>query len=149
MITVLANLGVIMGIAFLALELQQNNELLASEGRINRTSQVRETWRSILDYPELAEFFVKDRNGEVLTDVEELLLNAFWMSTLIGIQWQFEEGITVQLNGLTRNAQSYGSLRRTWQGTDVGARSAGRDNFDQDFVQYLEESVPEIKGSSN
>ena len=143
-ITVIANLGVIVGIVFLALELQQNNELLASEGRINRTNQVREIWQAILDHPELADFFVKDRNGEPLSEAEELLLNAFWMSTLMAVQWQYLEGIEFSLSGLIRNARSYGSLRRTWQGGGVGSRAAGRDNFDPNFVRFVEENIPEL-----
>ena len=51
---VLANLGVIAGVLFLALELQQNNELIAAEGRLNRSNQVIETWNTLVTHPELA-----------------------------------------------------------------------------------------------
>jgi hypothetical protein len=144
-ISILANAGVIAGIVFLALELRQNNELLAAEGRINRANQIRETWNGVTNHPEMAPLFVKDRNGEALTEAEEVLLNAYWMSTLIGLQWQFQEGLAgAALNGMSRNFESYGSLRRTWQGNSVGSRAAGKDNFDDDFVEYLETNIPEL-----
>jgi hypothetical protein len=147
MIAILANVGVIAGIVFLGFELQQNNELMAAEGRINRAIQVRESWNSIVDHPELAPFFIKDRNGELLSESEELLLNAFWMSTLIGMQWQFEEErYKLRLGPMIRNFESYGSLRRTWHGNNIGARAAGKDGFDAEFVQYMEENVPALKG---
>ena len=67
-ITVLANLGVIAGIVFLAFEQRHNNELIAAEGRINHVSLQRETWISVL--------------------------NAYWKSSLLGAQWQFRRAGT-------------------------------------------------------
>lgn len=36
---------------------------------------------------------------------------------------------------------TYGSLRRTWGGTESAARQAGKDNFSPDFVHFVETEI--------
>ena len=142
-ITILANVGVITGIVFLAVELNQNNALLESEARATRVQIRSDGWNRMAENPEIVALLVKDRRGEALSEEEELRLNAFWMTTLYMNQWQHEEltGSTEWIAPLGRNFATYGSLRRTWQGTGTGARSAGKDNFSADFVRVMDERV--------
>ena len=146
--SILANVGVIVGIVFLVIELRQNNELIAQDARLNRASMVKETWRTLVDHPGLVGLLIKDRNNEPLTEREELLLNAFWMDTFLAVQWQYQEQLgETMLPAMRRNATSYGSLRRTWQGGGI-SRGAGKDGFDPDFVLYLEEHIPVLSEST-
>lgn len=142
----LANLGVIAGIFFLAVELKQNNELLEMEARATLTEHLQDGWYQLSSDPGLAELFIKDRTGQELSEVEELRLNAYWMGMLMRREWQFkhfpdaESGVA----GLQRLFSSYASLRRVWTGSKSASRSAGKDNFSADFVRFVEaEILPE------
>jgi hypothetical protein len=142
-ITILANVGVITGIVFLAVELNQNNALLESEARATRVQIRSDAWNRLAQSPEIVALLVKDRGGEALSEEEELRLNAYWMTSLFINQWQHEEltASTEWIIPLARNFAAYGSLRRTWQGTGIGSRSAGKDNFSADFVRIMDEQV--------
>ena len=52
-ITILANVGVIVGIVFLAIELRQNNELLGQQARIASNEQWIASLEGLLDDPGL------------------------------------------------------------------------------------------------
>ena len=146
LLNTLANMGVVAGIVFLAVELRQNNDLMEADRRLNRANQIRSIWDTNVYEPEMAELLVNDRNGTDLTEAEQLRLSSFWMSTLLGIQWQYEEfpDETTYLNGMRRNFAAYPSLRTTWHGSNVGSIAAGKDTFDQDFVEFIEALVPEL-----
>jgi len=76
--TLLANLCVIAGIAILVFELRQNNDLLESEARANideiRVSQQR---MIVENTGGIADLIFRARNGESLSDAEQLRLIAY------------------------------------------------------------------------
>ena len=143
LISILANLGVIAGIVFLGYELRQNNDLMASEARATYASMDQTGWGFIIENPDLIEIYIKDRNGEALSDGEEMRLNAMWMQTLAQFQFRYFEDPDAEnwIPGQRRNFESYGSLRRTWHGNGRGSRQAGKDNFDPRFVQFYEDNI--------
>lgn len=136
----LANLGVIAGIIFLAVELNQNNDFLELEARATLSEYLQNGWDRIASDPELVDIFIKDRNEEELTEAEEFRLNAFWMGYLIRLEWQFqhfpESGTS--MDSLRRINAAYGSFRRTWNGNTRGSRNAGKDNFSPEFVRFID-----------
>ena len=141
---VLGVVGIIAGIVFLGFELRQNNELMAADARFNQLSIRTDIWAVLADSPELVAYLVKDRNGETLTSEEELRLNSFWMRTLLNLEWQYvelPENIDSWTAGHRRNYESYGSLRRTWEGGGAGSRAAGRHNFNPGFVEFYEQTI--------
>lgn len=79
-ITILANLGVIAGIVFLAIEVQQNTEslnesrnLAMAQAQQERASQLDESFRSLANSEFLPEIFVKYRTqGRDALTAEEL-----------------------------------------------------------------------------
>ncbi len=71
-ITILANVGVIAGIIFLAVELRQNNELMEAAARDAQNVRLQEFVQQVYLVPGLAEIISKTRNGEPLTEVEEI-----------------------------------------------------------------------------
>jgi hypothetical protein len=139
----LANAGVVAGIIFLAVELNQNNELLELEARATLSENLQNGWDRISSDAQLAALFIKDRNDEDLSEVEELQLNAYWMGMLLRRQFQYQNfpESSEGLEGLTRLYTSYGSLRRAWNGSASASRSAGKDNFSPDFVNFLDEGI--------
>lgn len=124
-ITILANIGVLAGIVFLAIELQQNNQLLRAEV-VNTSLQVRMNITELeMTNPALVEVFVKNDSGEPLTPEETRVMNASWTRMILA--WQrdyllFEEGILGRewlennLPTMRRGAEVVGShtLRDVW-----------------------------------
>jgi hypothetical protein len=90
-ITILANVGVIAGLFFLALELQQNNRFLESSAREARNARVQGLAEQIYMVPGLAEIFVKTRNSEPLTEAEELKLFGFNLRRIRGFEAYYQE----------------------------------------------------------
>lgn len=140
---VLANLGVIIGILFLVVEMRQNNELLELEAKAILTENLQDGWTQVSSDPGLVDLFIKDRNGEDLSEAEEMRLNAYWMGMLLRREWQhqhFPEAET-GVAGLQRLFTTYGSLRRAWSGSESASASAGKDNFSLEFVRFVETEV--------
>ena len=95
-VTLLANLGVIAGIIFLGVELQQNNQLLRAGaiGTVLDTRIARAELQVIV--PEINALLVKNQNNEPLTDAERMLISALHNRGILG--WQkdyflFQAGI--------------------------------------------------------
>ena len=138
MIAVLANVGVIAGIAFLAFELRQNNSLLRAQASFNLLQNRIEYRTDIVRDPEFAEFWAENLAGgrvsatqlRVLMHVQRTFLN-----------WQYEYG--QYLDGhlaegefsvtALRNAFGDGQVRGTWE--------LFKEQLRPDFVQWMEENV--------
>ena len=83
-IGILANIGVIAGIAFLAIEIQQNNQLLHAEtiGNLLDTRMVRT--ELLLTNPELSSLVTKNRGDAPLTEEDFTILVALHSRSLLG-----------------------------------------------------------------
>jgi len=141
-IAIFANVGVIAGIAFLGIELRQNNEFLAAEARFNRLAVSTESFTLQATEPDLAEILVKDRSGERLTEVEELRIQSYWTRVFISLEWTLSEtGAENWADGQRRNFATYGSYRRAWEGGNGGPQAAGREAYSPGFVEFMETNV--------
>ena len=70
--SILANLGVIAGIIFLAVEIRQNNILLAAQARSDLANRRTGFAEIVISSPDIAEILVKKAANERLTPAEEL-----------------------------------------------------------------------------
>ena len=142
-ITILANIGVIAGIVFLALELQQNNRLLSAQAEYNML-QNRQT-RVITQDAELAEFWFKVNSGAELNGVERLRVDAYIVDALQNWEWEYAQ---YQAGDLDRDDLPVTAWRNAFRGQ--GLRRLDRypvvweslkAGFDPEFVEFIEESV--------
>ena len=139
-ITILANLGVIAGIAFLGLELRQNNELMEAEARFNRLSLSREAFNIQSTNGDLAAILVKAINGDELTEVERYRYTNTGMRFLSNMEWIFrelpEDSSERQYlhEQLRRNLGTESSLYRP-------VFNENRVNFSDEFVRWVEDEV--------
>ncbi|WP_444891366.1 hypothetical protein [Microbulbifer sp. DLAB2-AA] len=82
-ITVLAEIGVILGIVFLAIQVNQGNKLIRGQADYQYTRD-RVAWHhKILLDPEYAEFIVRAQDKELKTEVDLARLRAYYTSTLL------------------------------------------------------------------
>ena len=85
LVGILANLGVIAGIVFLAVEIQQNNEALAVQARLDREDVFRQGVARRFRSPEMVRAVAKSNRGDALTDEELLLID--WENHTVMIDW--------------------------------------------------------------
>lgn len=135
---ILANVGVIAGIIFLAIELQQNNELMEAEARFNRLSISKEAYNIQSTNGELAAIIVKANNNELLSDVDTFRFDASMMRFFINMEWIFRE---MEVDSperkyaeqQLRQALSHGLRRQIFLNRS--------DSFDPNFVRWIEDNI--------
>ena len=86
-LTVATNLGVIIGLVFLALEYRQNSDLLLVESNANRASQVNALVDLVIQDPTLIELMNKDESE--LTDLESDRLTVLGIRTYLAFEAQY------------------------------------------------------------
>ena len=136
-----ANLGVIAGIVFLALELRQNNSLLTAQTAHALLSTKLEYRARIVDNTNgFTEILQKQRSGGQLDRVESARLNIFSHDLLDVLRWQFREFQAGRL------PDDYIDIR-TWHDLwdlfpDLrDLFEEDRPRLDAEFVRFMEENV--------
>ena len=129
-----ANMGVILGIVFLAVEINQNNELMEAEARFNRLTAQAGSHTILAENGELAGILTRVNRGEILDDAEELRVFNYNMRAMSNMQWAMqevpEEELPVTL-WITSHRNAYRS--RFWE--------EYKGNFTPAFVAYYDENV--------
>jgi len=136
-ITILANVGVIAGIVFLAVEIRQNNELMAEEAQRARGESVREGYSQLAENGELAAILVKENGGEPLTAVEEVRLGSWYIRGLFGYQTSFQQLPRDELEPMTSWFRLRYQVSPTWR----IVWEQNRSTLHPDFVRFMEENV--------
>ena len=138
---ILANIGVIAGIAFLAFELRQNNDLLEAEARARRT-EIRISGADLISSnPELNRALTLEAGRETLTPEQDNLLRIYWGSVLT--RWQYvygehrrglidEDDVPIADWGLVISQSPI--LTEVW-------RERGTISYRPDFVRFMEENI--------
>jgi len=141
-IGILANVGVIAGILFLAFELRQNNDYMQAQDRFNRLSAIFSILDNQMD-SEIADLVEKDRNGGQFTVAEEFKLQSFYLKILRNLEWAYEATPTDRrwVNGACRSYEANPALRRAWDGGGEGEVFLARDVFDPKFVEFFEANI--------
>ena len=136
-ISIIANVGVIAGIAFLAIEVRQNNELMADEAVRARADSIRQGYSQFVETPELTDIYIRERNGEALTEAEAFRMGAHFMRGLVGYQTAFQqlprEALDAYKSWWRLQARSNPSFRSAW--------AEWRVTFQPGFVEFMEENV--------
>jgi len=141
-ISIFANIGVIAGIVFLGLELQQNNELMATAANAAKDERIEDLMEQIYSVPGLAEISLKAESGESLTESEQLMVRGFQLRTMYGWLPVLRDYNAGRLENLpppevwraTFNGELFGSsMHETWEEMKY--------LFPPFFVQYMENNV--------
>jgi hypothetical protein len=136
-ITILANIGVILGIVFLAVELSQNNEELASQTRAN-IYQMRADLQTdyINNVGGIADIYTKLQSGEALSVTESNRLNSRRAHVLRTLEYMFHEDEA----GTVAEAGFVEVMFRADPGL-VDAWDRNRNDRNLEFVQFVEGRV--------
>ena len=144
-ITILANLGVIAGIGFLAFELNQNNKLLRSQAGYNLL-QNRGQWRDdVSSDPEFSAFWLKVTKGEPLSELDALRLSMVAERTILNWQWEYGQYVD---GNLAEGELPIDGYRSAFWGSPSSEAQAIRIAWEKfrtqlrtDFVAWMESNV--------
>ncbi len=143
-IGILANLGVVAGILFLVVEIQQNTETLQAEMRFNQSERTTDAVEQFVSNPQLVRAYVKFERGDSLSREEEIVL--FFYARRIFSSWRWVYG-EVQRGTLDEIALS--GFRRLFHTYPLGTQPLLAHYWDDfasggtsdDFIQWMEENV--------
>ena len=140
-VNILANLGVIAGILLLALELQQNNELLEAQARYSQSDRAMGFADHLLE-PNIATLLVRVQHAEELSDEEEIQLFGLGLRVLRSWEWQFHEfraGTLADLNTASWRSIFRGEAEVNYRLSETWVRA--KPVLDPDFLQFFEQNV--------
>jgi hypothetical protein len=133
---IIANIGVIAGILFLAFELHQNNELLEAHARFNHKETRANFLGEFEANPDLARIYVKAESGETLRPEEQLQLDSYRDRLFVSWEWEFFEAqsgrIEIPVSGY-RSSMSEPGTRERWE--------ERKHMFADEFVRFIEEDI--------
>lgn len=146
-ITILANIGVIAGIVFLAVELRQNNEQLSAQAKFNLHQNKYSITDQVIESSEFANFITRISTNQPHTPEDELRIYHLTIRHLGNWQWEYLESVEGRLDeedlpliGWRADFSGGGALGlppfdSIWE--------AGKDAYDPRFVRFMEENVIE------
>jgi hypothetical protein len=143
-ITLLANIGVIVGIVFLAVEIRQNNDQLSAQTRNTLYELRADIQRDFINnVGGITDIILKERRGEHLTDVEIARIGSRRRHILRTLEYMVSEdpeGVRLQINFMALMFRD-NELEDAWnEGLAGGA-------YDAEFVTFVQENVlPQIRG---
>jgi len=108
-VTILANLGVLVGILLLVYELNQNREMMRSQTRDSIAEMLINLLALEASDPRISEIYVKRASGEPLTPVE-----ADRFQTIQWAYWRYRENVHYQYRNGLYEEEEYLALRAVW-----------------------------------
>ncbi|MEH6550041.1 MAG: hypothetical protein V7711_17295 [Pseudomonadales bacterium] len=137
-ISLLANLGVVAGVVFLAFEIQQNNELLVQDSRYSMLENQKD-WKFFLNGdPEIAKLMYASHIGD-LTEIEKLRRFDILSGLLLTWQWEWEQS----QSGLFGNSKlPVEGFRALWKHQNIQTEwSELKPILKSDFADFLENEI--------
>ena len=141
-ITIFANIGVIAGIVFLAIELQQNNALLETQVRREFYENRIANASDIIRDASLADIYAKFRTGEELTVSEEIRMEQIIRRIFFNLEWEYDQYQRGQLERLP--LYGWKTIFRTSGVKGMQIWENGAEGFREtspDFVRFIEENI--------
>lgn len=135
-ITICTNLGVIAGIVFLGIELQQNNELLEAQTRFNHKETRGDFLGEFENNPGLAIISAKANNGEPLSAEEKIQWDSYNDRLFVNWEWEFYEANTGRFElpiSAYKWSMSQPHVAERWQ--------YRKTHFSEAFASFMEENI--------
>ena len=144
-IGIFANVGVIVGIVFLAVEIQQNSQALGVQAQQNRQNVRRSIMVRTVDNPELGRILQKAQSGETLTSFERFTLDEEILFRIVNWEIVFEDVREGLLDEQAIPLTGWRTLFHTWPGAPSVWERYKRGSGDQnkDFVEFVNTNIVE------
>jgi hypothetical protein len=140
-LTLGANVGVLIGIVLLVVEVRQNNENLIAQSHATYHASWQDVWGMAAEDSRLAEILGKEIGGESLTRAEFIQLAAYWTKILMTYQWTYTElpaeESASNLLYLKDSFDEFPTLRWVWENRQIFFNSEFVDYVNQNIVDHL------------
>lgn len=122
-LTLAANIGVIAGIVFLAIEIRQNSDAVRAQTRTQLSEQVMELLSVNMNDHEYASVLMRGNSVEELSPVEEYQYyrhRSAWLSHWINVVYQYEMGMydesefALQVSTIRAHMEIFPGLKVHW-----------------------------------
>jgi hypothetical protein len=137
-LTLASNIAVLIGVVFVALEIRQNNDLMAAEARFNRVSISREAWQAMAENGEYADLLVRARKGEELSETDEFRATASTMRYLVNMDWMYRE---LPVDSPERNYLRQSLISASTNPMFLRVWAAQKIYFSPAFVEWVEKEI--------
>ena len=138
-IGILANVGVIAGIAFLAVEIHQNNELLEEQARYGMLENQKASTYFITQTPELARLVYGAPDINVLTEVDQYRRKEILSTLLFMWQWEFERGTSGRFSENQIPVEGY---RAGWEWYDLdNVWNELKPQYSTEFASFIDDRI--------
>ena len=140
-LSLVTNLGVLIGVFLVAYELRQNSVTMQAQTRSEITAQNLDSVAMSLDNPHVLEALEKESRNEQLTPIEERILN-----TITRSRFRRWENIHYQYRrGLYSNEEFAGQLN-VWERSVAANRNQefwirNREDFSVDFAELIDRFI--------
>jgi len=145
-LTLLANVGVLAGIVFLAFEIRQNTTASELNAASSYEAALREYELFVAGNPDFTELIVKSIAGEPLSEVEKFRVQIFFRGALRNWQTSY---VQYQLGALSEPIwESQLGFMKDVIRSDGGVRDFWRNNrdvFTSDFNQLFQQVLDEVE----
>jgi len=145
-LTLLANIGVLAGIAFLAFEIRQNTTATKLDAASNYEAALREYELFVAGNPDFTEIIVKSKANEPLTEIEQFRVKMFFRGALRNWQTAYFQYLLGALDERIWESQ-LGFMKGVIR-SDGGVRDFWRSNHDvfaDDFNRLFQEVLDEVE----
>ena len=137
-LTLASNIAVLFGVVFVALEIRQNNDLMAAEARFNKASVSREAWQAVAENGDYADLLVRARRGEELSETDEYRATAHMMRYLINMEWMYRE---LPADSPERNYMQQSLISSSTNPQFLRVWADGKIWFSPAFVEMVEKEI--------
>jgi hypothetical protein len=137
-IALIANIGVVAGVVFLAFEIQQNNELLVQSSRYSMLENQKD-WKFFLNGdPEISKLMYTPNVGE-LNEIERLRRFDILSGILLTWQWEWEQA----QSGLFGNSKlPVEGFRELWKSQNTQLEWAElKPILKPEFAEFLQNNI--------
>ena len=139
-VNTLANIGVIAGIVFLIMELQQNNELQQLQYEAEERVRVRSAVELVVNNPDYSELLSRDERE--LSQAEKTRLLALGIAMLLNFENLYEDMVA----GRVTEAEAVRRISGVWWRDTLNygvpfAWETFKVRSDPDFIQWMDENV--------
>jgi len=136
-LTFIANVAVVGGIFFLAVEVRQNSRNMAAQVRATFFVSVADTFRIPAENHDLTQIMERDMKNESLAQAETWQVQAFWTRIHLAMEWGYKELPPAEFaNGLSFQKLTHDmfpAYRSAWEQRE--------DLFDRQFYRYMCDNV--------
>jgi hypothetical protein len=135
----LANLGVIAGIVFLAVELRHNNQILIEQARYSML-QNQKDWTFFIDGNEdTARLFYAMEGNAPFSELDQERRTSMVIGNLLTWQWEFEQS---RLKLFGDSQLPVETFRFVWRQAHIGELwESVKNGFSPEFVQFIDEEI--------